>query len=85
MLDATLGASGGVFGILLAFGSLYPHRTVVLLIPPIPMPAWLFVVGSGLIELVSGVVGTKSGIAHFAHLGGMLGAYAALRHWRPTR
>jgi membrane associated rhomboid family serine protease len=84
-LYPTLGASGGVFGILLAFGYLYPHRTVVLLIPPIPMPAWLFVVGYGLIELVSGVVGTKSGIAHFAHLGGMLGAYAALRHWRPTR
>ena len=82
-LYPTLGASGGVFGILLAFGYLYPHRIVVLLIPPIPMPAWLFVVGYGLIELVSGVVGTQSGIAHFAHLGGMLGAYAALRHWRP--
>jgi len=81
----TIGASGGVFGILLAFGVLYPHRIVVLLIPPIPMPAWFFVCAYGLIELVSGVVGTKSGIAHFAHLGGMLGAYAALSYWKPRR
>ena len=81
----TIGASGGVFGILLAFGVLYPNRIVVLLIPPIPMPAWFFVCAYGLIELVSGVVGTKSGIAHFAHLGGMVGAYAALRYWRPRR
>jgi membrane associated rhomboid family serine protease len=78
----TIGASGGVFGILLAFAWLYPRRIVVLLIPPIPMPAWLFVLLYGLVELVSGVFGTKSGIAHFAHLGGMLGAFIVLRYWR---
>jgi membrane associated rhomboid family serine protease len=78
----TVGASGGVFGILLAFAWLYPRRVVVLLIPPIPMPAWLFVGLYGLIELGSGVFGTKSGIAHFAHLGGMLGAFIVLRYWR---
>jgi membrane associated rhomboid family serine protease len=78
----TIGASGGVFGILLAFGVLYPKRIVTLLFPPIPMPAWLFVTVYGLIELVSGVLGTSAGIAHFAHLGGMLGAYLVLRHWR---
>lgn len=78
----TVGASGGVFGILLAFAVLYPRRTVILLIPPIPMPAWLFVVLYGLVELVSGIFGTSQGIAHFAHLGGMVGAYFMLRHWR---
>ena len=78
----TVGASGGVFGVLLAFAWIYPRRVVVLLIPPIPMPAWLFVGLYGLIELVSGVFGTKSGIAHFAHLGGMLGAFIVLRYWR---
>jgi rhomboid family protein len=81
----TIGASGGVFGVLLAFAYLYPKRIVVLLIPPIPMPAWLFVLLYGLLELGSGVLGTQQGIAHFAHLGGMLGAYIALRYWRGQR
>jgi len=79
---ATLGASGGVFGILLAFGMLFPRRTVTLLIPPIPMPAWVFVTLYGLLELTNGVLRTQSGVAHFAHLGGMLGAFVLLRHWR---
>ena len=78
----TIGASGGVFGLLLAFAYLYPKRIVVLLFPPIPMPAWLFVGLYGLVELGSGVFGTQAGIAHFAHLGGMLGAFIALRYWR---
>jgi membrane associated rhomboid family serine protease len=78
----TIGASGGVFGVLLAYGTLYPHRRVVLLFPPIPMPAWLFVTLYGLIELANGVLGTAAGVAHFAHLGGMLGAWLMLRHWR---
>jgi membrane associated rhomboid family serine protease len=77
----TLGASGGVFGVLLAFGKLFPRRVVVPLIPPIPMPAWVFVTIYGLIELASGVFGTQAGVAHFAHLGGMLGAYLLLHHW----
>jgi membrane associated rhomboid family serine protease len=78
----TVGASGGVFGILLAFAVLYPRRIVVLLFPPIPMPAWLFVAGYAFIELANGVFGTQAGVAHFAHLGGMLGGYVALRYWR---
>jgi membrane associated rhomboid family serine protease len=78
----TVGASGAIFGILLAFGMLFPRRTIVLLFPPIPMPAIVFVVLYGLLELFSGVFGTDQGIAHFAHLGGMLGAYVTLRHWR---
>ena len=77
----TLGASGGVFGVLLAFGWLFPRTRVTLLFPPIPMPAWLFVTFYGLIELANGVLGTDAGVAHFAHLGGMLGASALLFHW----
>jgi membrane associated rhomboid family serine protease len=78
----TLGASGGVFGVLLAFGKLFPRRIVMPLLPPIPMRAWLFVTLYGFVELVSGVFGTQEGVAHFAHLGGMLGAYLVLLGWK---
>lgn len=81
----TVGASGGVFGLLLAFGLYFPNRTVVLLIPPIPMPARYFVILYGALELVLGVTGTQEGVAHFAHLGGMLGAWLVLRYWRRGR
>lgn len=81
----TIGASGGVFGVLLAFAVLYPQRRIMLLFPPIPMPAWLFVTLYGLIELSNGVLGTDAGVAHFAHLGGMLGAGLMLRHWMRAR
>ncbi len=78
---ATIGASGGVFGVLLTFAVLFPRRRLMLLFPPIPMPAWLFVTLYGLLELGNGVFGTNAGVAHFAHLGGMLGAGVVLRHW----
>ena len=78
----TVGASGAIFGVLLAFGMLFPRRTIVLLIPPIPMPAIVFVILYALLELFSGVFGTDQGVAHFAHLGGMIGAYLTLRNWR---
>jgi membrane associated rhomboid family serine protease len=77
----TVGASGGVFGLLLAFGMAYPHRRVMLLFPPIPMPAWLFVTLYGLLELYLGVTGSGQGVAHFAHLGGMAAGYGLLVHW----
>jgi membrane associated rhomboid family serine protease len=80
----TLGASGGVFGVLLAFGLLFPHRRVMLVIPPIPMPAWLLVTLYAGMELANGVFRSNSGVAHFAHLGGMIGAFIALTayNWR---
>src|SRR5436189_2729842 len=78
----TVGASGAIFGVLLAFGMLFPRRTIVLLIPPIPMPAIVFVILYAVLELFSGIFGTNQGVAHFAHLGGMIGAYLTLRHWR---
>jgi membrane associated rhomboid family serine protease len=78
----TIGASGGVFGLLLAFALYFPSRTVVLLFPPIPMPAWLFVTLYGGLELYLGVTGTQAGVAHFAHLGGMLGAWLLIQYWR---
>ncbi len=78
----TIGASGGVFGLLLAYAMYFPNRTVVLLIPPIPMPAWLFVTVYGVIELYFGITSTASGVAHFAHLGGMVGGYLLILYWR---
>ncbi len=77
----TLGASGGVFGVLLAFGLAFPNRMVMLLFPPIPMRAKYFVLFYGLIELFMGVTGAASGVAHFAHLGGMLFGFLLLRYW----
>ena len=81
----TLGASGGVFGLLLAFGMLFPAPIIMLIFPPIPMPAWLFVSLYGLIELVLGVTGTQAGIAHFAHLGGMAAGFLMIQYWRSGR
>ena len=78
----TVGASGGVFGVLLAFGMAFPNRQVMLLIPPIPMKARTLVVVYGVVELVLGVTGTRTGIAHFAHLGGMLFGFLLLQYWR---
>ena len=78
----TVGASGGVFGLLLAFGMAFPQRRIMLMFPPIPMPAWVFVTLYGLLELTLGVTGSASGVAHFAHLGGLLGGWLVMRYWR---
>ncbi|MBE7418991.1 MAG: rhomboid family intramembrane serine protease [Ideonella sp.] len=77
----TVGASGALFGLLLCYGMLFPNRTIMPLFPPIPMKARTFVVVFGAIELFLGVSGA-TGVAHFAHLGGMLGAWLLLLHWR---
>ena len=81
----TIGASGGVFGLLLAYAFLFPKRKVIPLFPPIPMPAWLFATFYTGVELFLGVTGTLSGIAHFAHLGGMVGSGLVIMQWRVAR
>ncbi len=81
----TIGASGGVFGLLLAYAFLFPNRKVIPLIPPIPMPAWLFAALYAAVELFLGVTGTLSGVAHFAHLGGMVGSALVIMRWRRVR
>ena len=77
----TIGASGGVYGLLLAYGLTFPRERVMLLIPPIPMSARTLVIVFGALSLFMGVTGTMGGIAHFAHLGGMLFGWLLLRYW----
>ncbi len=77
----TVGASGALFGLLLAFGMMFPNRTIVPLFPPIPMKAKVFVAVFGALELAFGLTG-GSGVAHFAHLGGMLGGFLMIQYWR---
>ena len=77
-----VGASGGIFGVLLAFGMMFPRRMVMLLFPPIPMRAWVLVTAYGAIELFMGITGTQPGVAHFAHLGGMAGGFVLIQYWR---
>jgi membrane associated rhomboid family serine protease len=80
----TVGASGAIFGVLLAFGVLFPNTQLMLLIPPIPIKAKWLVLGYGAIELVLAVTQPGSNIAHAAHLGGMLFGYILIRYWRKT-
>lgn len=77
----TVGASGGVYGLLLGFGMMFPNRQIMLLIPPIPMKAKVYVLIFGALELWLGLR-VSDGVAHFAHLGGMLGAFLMIRYWR---
>lgn len=77
----TVGASGAVFGVLLAFGVLFPNTQLMLLFPPIPIKAKYFVIGYGLIELYLGFSQPGSNVAHFAHLGGMLFGYLLIKYW----
>lgn len=78
----TVGASGAIFGILLAFGLMHPNDRILLLIPPIPMKAKYFVMGYAAIELILGFANSGGSIAHFAHIGGMLWGWALLYYWK---
>lgn len=78
----TVGASGGLFGLLIGFAMVFPTRKIIPLLPPVPMPAPIFVALYGFIELTLGVTGSASGVAHFAHLGGLLGGWLVIRYWR---
>lgn len=77
----TVGASGAVFGVLLAFGMLFPNTQLMLLFPPIPIRAKYFVIIYGVIELYLGLTKPGSNIAHFAHLGGMLFGFLLIKYW----
>ncbi len=81
----TVGASGGVFGLLLAYAMFFPNRVIMLLFPPVALPARTFVFIYAAIELFLGVTGTQAGVAHFAHLGGMIGAYLVINYRRRGR
>ncbi|VAW23587.1 Rhomboid family protein [hydrothermal vent metagenome] len=81
----TIGASGAVFGILLAFGMLFPNTKLMLLFPPIPIKAKYFVIGYGALELYFGLTQPGSNIAHFAHLGGMLFGFILIKYWNKTK
>jgi membrane associated rhomboid family serine protease len=79
--NPTVGASGALFALLLAFGMLFPDRIIMPLFPPIPMKARTFVMVFGALELLLGYL-DRSGVAHFAHLGGMVGGFLMIRYWR---
>lgn len=81
----TLGASGGVFGILLAFGMLFPNQPIFIIPFPFPIKAKWLVIGYGVLELYAGVSGAQPGVANFAHLGGMLFGFLLIMYWRSKR
>jgi membrane associated rhomboid family serine protease len=78
----TIGASGGVFGILLAFGMMFPNQRLIFILLPVPIRAKYFVIAYGAFELVAGITGTIAGVAHFAHLGGMAFGFLLIQYWR---
>lgn len=83
--EPVIGASGGVFGVLLAYAWYFPNQKLIVLPIPIPVSAWLLVTVYGLLELLFGVTGTMPGVAHFAHLGGMLGGALCILYFRSRR
>ncbi len=81
-LYPTVGASGGVFGVLLAFAMLFPNQQLRLLIPPVAIKAKYLVILYGAFTLYAGVSGSLGGVAHFAHLGGMVFGFFLVQYWR---
>ena len=79
---SAIGASGAVYGILLGFGMMFPDRYIMLLIPPIPIKAKYFVTFYGVLELYSGITRPDSGVAHFAHLGGIVVGFILIKLWK---
>lgn len=82
LMTPTLGASGAIYGVLIGFAMLYPQAQLMLIFPPIPVKAKWLVVIFAVIELFSGINGIQDGVAHFAHLGGMLFGWLLIRWWR---
>lgn len=82
LVTPTLGASGAIYGVLIGFAMLYPQARLMLIFPPIPVKAkWLVIIFVA-IELFLGINGFQEGVAHFAHLGGMLFGWLLIRWWR---
>lgn len=81
-LFLVIGASGAVFGILLAFGMLFPNMPLYLFFIPIPIKAKWVVIAYGLLELYFGISGSMDHVAHFAHLGGMIAGIIMILYWR---
>lgn len=81
----TVGASGAVYGVLLGFAMLYPDTILRLWFPPIALKAKWLVIIFGAIEIVLGITSTGAGIAHFAHLGGLIFGFILLMYWKKTR
>ena len=78
-----IGASGGVFGLLLAYALYFPRRVVsIIFLPFIRIPVRIFVLGYGVVELLLGLTGRDAGVAHFAHLGGLLGGWLGVQYFR---
>jgi membrane associated rhomboid family serine protease len=82
LLRPTVGASGAVYGVLLAFGMLFPNTPLFIIPIPFPIKAKWLVIGFGALELFLGVARTGDNIAHFAHLGGMLFGFILIRYWK---
>jgi membrane associated rhomboid family serine protease len=81
-VPGVLGASGAIYGVLVAFAMLYPEAKLTLIFPPITLNAkWWVIIFIG-IELVTGITGTQMGVAHFAHLGGALFGWLLIRYWK---
>ena len=81
----TVGASGAIYGLLLGYAMLYPDSELTLVFPPITLKAKWFVIIFALIELTFGLTGTQLGVAHFAHLGGMLFGWLIILYWKKKR
>lgn len=83
--STTVGASGAIYAILLGFGMLFPNERLFIFPLPVPIKARYFVIGYALIELYLGTMGSPDGVAHFAHLGGMLFGFILIIYWRKKR
>ena len=77
-----VGASGAIYGVLLAFGFLFPNLPVYLILVPVPIKAKWLILGYFVLELVYGMSGSADGVAHFAHLGGMIFGFLLLLYWK---
>ncbi len=84
-MTPTVGASGAIYGVLMGFAMLYPDAVLTLIFPPVSMKAKWFVLIFGGIELLTGITGLGGGIAHFAHLGGLIFGYLLIMYWKKKR